>query len=166
MLAIVAPAGIAIVISVKNRFDARRAALRGAEREAAQGGLRGAAASSVVDADGHWKESAVRAAERVAGLEALLQARDFDFKFAHLRGHSTSLRTGDSHLLCRHAGPSLRGGFSPQTTAGRASSTTMLGLSAGGSAEAGGGADAEGGGLGAAQARPRPCPAAQPGPCS
>ena len=76
MFALLAPAGFALVVSVKKRLDAHAqyAAVQRRAKQAAD--LRGAAAGALPDAEVElWRERAALATERIKGLETVITVR-------------------------------------------------------------------------------------------
>jgi|APGre2960657444_1045066.scaffolds.fasta_scaffold27300_2 hypothetical protein len=76
MFALLAPAGFALVVSLKKKVDAH-AQFQAAQRKAkAAADMRGAAAGVLPDEDvEHWRERAKLATDRIRGLESIITAR-------------------------------------------------------------------------------------------
>ena len=98
MFALLAPAGFAIVIGVRNSVDGWRKAK---QREEASRAFRGAAAGALPDADlEEWRQRAELATQRIAGLEMLLEARRH-LKAAGMRQSGSRGRCGDAPARAR-----------------------------------------------------------------
>ena len=77
MFALLAPAGFALIVGVKQRLDAHAQFQAAQRREKAAKGLRGAAAGALPEAAdvAEWRAKAALATQRIVGLEGILQAR-------------------------------------------------------------------------------------------
>jgi len=76
MFALLAPAGFALIVSVKKRLDAHAQYEAVQRRAKAAAALRGAAAGALPDAEVDlWRQRAMLATERIKGLETVITVR-------------------------------------------------------------------------------------------